>query len=240
MNAAFNVGFIQEQSTMEQLFNRASLEEFHGRKSGDIIDRALEGLEKSLNGLDEAIAKNREMLGFLARQDYELYPEFEAALARHLGELEVNALSRVGKDDRTITTLEDILVVFSSEFEALREMTEATSSATRGLEPQIADGLFVATVLEGKTPFNQAKVSLGFGRGLVETLMSTACHATILAVEDVWPLGFDFLLEPKTEGGQLDPQAPCGIGMVATMSMLLLGLGALRVVSRRSRMRASR
>ena len=100
-------------------------------------------------------------------------------------------------------------MVLQSEFAALREMTQKTTAATRALQPQMDQGLFVATVLEGNTPFNQAKVSLGFGRGDVEEFMSNTCHATILAVQDSWPLGFQFLLDPKKEPvATVAPPAP--------------------------------
>ena len=100
-------------------------------------------------------------------------------------------------------------MVLQSEFAALREMTQKTTAATRALQPQMDQGLFVATVLEGNTPFNQAKMSLGFGRDDVEAFMSNACHATILAVQDSWPLGFQFLLDPKKEPvATVAPPAP--------------------------------
>ncbi|MGH2618160.1 MAG: cupredoxin domain-containing protein, partial [Thermomicrobiales bacterium] len=114
-------------------------------------------------------------------------------------DLDVNNLERVGNDTRQIATLEDILLVLKAEFEALREMTKTTIEETRALQPQIEQGQFVATVLDMSTPFNQAKISLGFGRGITETFMSTACHATIVAVEATWPLGFEFLREAKTD-----------------------------------------
>lgn len=192
MNADFNVGFIHEQSFGEQEYNRASLLEFHGEKISDGISKAVQRFEASIDGLNTAMAKTEELLNMVG--SFEMLPEFEEALAKHLPELEVNNLARVGSDRRRISTLEDILLVLQSEFTVLKEMTEGTIVATKDLQPQIDDGLFVATVLEAKTPFNQQKISLGFGRGIVETFMSTACHATILAVEDIFPLGFEFLL----------------------------------------------
>ena len=207
MNADFNVGFIHEQSFGEQMFNRASLNEFHGEKVGDLIDRALERFDNSIVGLDSAIANNNKLLEMLG--DDPMMPEYEAALRKHLVELNVNELPRVGRDSRKVETLRDILLVLQSEFAALREMTQKTTAATRALQPQMDQGLFVATVLEGNTPFNQAKVSLGFGRGDVEAFMSNACHATILAVQDSWPLGFQFLLDPKKEPvATVAPPAP--------------------------------
>ena len=197
MNADFNVGFIHEQSFGEQMFNRASLNEFHGEKVGDLIDRALERFDNSIVGLDSAIANNNKLLEMLG--DDPMMPEYEAALRKHLVELNVNELPRVGRDSRKVETLRDILLVLQGEFAALREMTQKTTAATGALQPQMDQGLFVATVLEGNTPFNQATVSLGFGRGDVEAFMSNACHATILAVQDSWPLGFQFLLDPKKE-----------------------------------------
>ena len=207
MNADFNVGFIHEQSFGEQMFNRASLNEFHGEKVGDLIDRALERFDNSIVGLDSAIANNNKLLEMLG--DDPMMPEYEAALQKHLFELNVNELPRVGRDSRKVETLRDILLVLQSEFAALREMTQKTTAATRALQPQMDQGLFVATVLEGNTPFNQAKVSLGFGRDDVEAFMSNACHATILAVQDSWPLGFQFLLDPKKEPvATVAPPAP--------------------------------
>lgn len=207
MNADFNVGFIHEQSFGEQMFNRASLNEFHGEKVGDLIDRALERFDNSIVGLDSAIANNKKLLEMLG--DDPMMPEYEAALRKHIVELNVNELPRVGRDSRKVETLRDILLVLQSEFIALREMTQKTTAATRALQPQIDQGLFVVTVLEGNTPFNQAKVSLGFGRGDVEAFMSYACHATILAVQDSWPLGFQFLLDPKKEpAATVAPPAP--------------------------------
>ena len=141
--------------------------------------------------------------------DDPMMPEYEAALRKHLVELNVNELPRIGRDSRKVETLRDILLVLQSEFAALREMTQKTTAATRALQPQMDQGLFVATVLEGNTPFNQAKVSLGFGRDDVEAFMSNACHATILAVQDSWPLGFQFLLDPKKEPvATVAPPAP--------------------------------
>lgn len=192
MNADFNVGFIHEQSFGEQEYNRASLLEFHGEKISDGINKAVQRFEASIDGLNTAMAKTEELLNMVG--SFEMLPEFEEALAKHLPELEVNNLARVGSDRRRISTLEDILLVLQSEFTVLKEMTEGTIVATKDLQPQIDDGLFVATVLEAKTPFNQQKISLGFGRGIVETFMSTACHATILAAEDIFPLGFEFLV----------------------------------------------
>ena len=203
MNADFNVGFIHEQSFGEQMFNRASLNEFHGEKVGDLIDRALERFDNSIVGLDSAIANNNKLLEMLG--DDPMMPEYEAALRKHLVELNVNELPRVGRDSRKVETLRNILLVLQSEFAALREMTQKTTAATRALQPQMDQGLFVATVLEGNTPFNQAKVSLGFGRDDVEAFMSNACHATILAVQDSRPLGFQFLLDPKKEPVALWP-----------------------------------
>ena len=207
MNADFNVGFIHEQSFGEQMFNRASLNEFHGEKVGDLLDRALERFDNSIVGLDSAIANNNKLLEMLG--DHPMMPEYEAALRKHLVELNVNELPRVGRDSRKVETLRDILLVLQSEFAALREMTQKTTAATRALQPQMDQGRFVATVLEGNTPFNQAKVSLGFGRDDVEAFMSNACHATILAVQDSWPLGFQFLLDPKKEPvATVAPPAP--------------------------------
>ena len=141
--------------------------------------------------------------------DDPMMPEYEAALRKHLVELNVNELPRIGRDSRKVETLRDILLVLQSESAALREMTQKTTAATRALQPQMDQGLFVATVLEGNTPFNQAKVSLGFGRDDVEAFMSNACHATILAVQDSWPLGFQFLLDPKKEPvATVAPPAP--------------------------------
>ena len=207
MNADFNVGFIHEQSFGEQMFNRASLNEFHGEKVGDLIDRALERFDNSIVGLDSAIANNNKLLEMLG--DDPMMPEYEAALRKHLVELNVNELPRVGRDSRKVETLRDILLVLQGEFAALREMTQKTTAATGALQPQMDQGLFEATVLEGNTPFNQAKVSLGFGRDDVEAFMSNACHATILAVQDSWPLGFQFLLDPKKEPvATVAPPAP--------------------------------
>ena len=207
MNADFNVGFIHEQSFGEQMFNRASLNEFHGEKVGVLIDRALERFDNSIVGLDSAIANNNKLLKMLG--DDPMMPEYEAALQKHLFELNVNELPRVGRDSRKVETLRDVLLVLQSESAALREMTQKTTAATRALQPQMDQGLFVATVLEGNTPFNQAKVSLGFGRGDVEAFMSNACHATILAVQDSWPLGLQFLLDHKKEPvATVAPPAP--------------------------------
>jgi len=192
MNADFNVGFIHEQSFGEQEYNHASLLEFHGEKIGDGIDKAVQRFEASIDGLNATMEKNEELLNMV--RSFEMLPEFEEALGKHLQELEVNSLARVGNERRQIATLEDILLVLQSEFEVLKEMTEGTIAATKDLQPQIDDGRFVATVLEARTPFNQQKISLGFGRGIVETFMSTACHATILAAEDNFPLGFEFLV----------------------------------------------
>lgn len=197
MNADFNVGFIMPQSTSEQLFNRASLREFHGETTGGLIDQAVTEFSASIDGLDAAI-ENTDRLIAIVRAD-EMLPEFEAALGEALEKLRVNDLERVGADTRKIATLEDILLVLKAEFEALREMTKRTIEETRALQPQIEQGQFVATVLARSTPFNQAKITLGFGRGITETFMSTACHATIVAVEETWPLGFEFLREEKTD-----------------------------------------
>jgi len=95
MNADFNVGFIHEQSFGEQMFNRASLNEFHGEKVGDLIDRALERFDNSIVGLDSAIANNNKLLEMLG--DHPMMPEYEAALRKHLVELNVNKLPRVGR-----------------------------------------------------------------------------------------------------------------------------------------------
>lgn len=205
MNADFNVDFIMPQSAAEQLFNRASLREFHGQTTGGLIDLAVTEFSASRDGLDAAI-KNTDRLIEMVRAE-EMLPEFEKALARATDKLQVNDLERVGKDTRRISTLEDILLVLKAEFEALREMTETTIEETRALQPQIEQGQFVATVLEMSTPFNQAKISLGFGRGITETFMSTACHATIVAVEETWPLGFEFLREAKADSLATSPES---------------------------------
>lgn len=198
MNADFNVGFVDNQSAAEQLFNRASLREFHGEMIQDEIDRALAHFESSIDGLDRAMAKTDRLLQMIAEN--EVLPEFEASLRKHLSALGVPRLERISLDSRPISTLEDILTVTQAEFAELRDMTARTIEATRELEPAIDKGLFVSTVLEADSRFNQEKIALGFGRGMVETFVSTACHATILAVEDTFPRGFDFLDEPKEEG----------------------------------------
>ncbi|MCH8876250.1 MAG: hypothetical protein IIA89_05445 [Chloroflexi bacterium] len=219
MNADFNVGFIQPQSEAEQMFNRASLREFHGEKVGDFIEQALDGFESSLDGLDGAMEKNEQLIEMLRSEEYELYPEFEEALGRHIVALEVNELPRVSENDLEIKNLEDILLVLQSEFATLRVMTEETIEVTRQLQPQIDEGLFVDTVLRADTPFNQAKIALGFGRGTVESFMSTACHSTILAVEDIYPLGFEFLTDPKVE-----PSDDSGIRPFVLPSLLVLAV----------------
>jgi hypothetical protein len=196
MNAAFNVGFIHEQSFAEQEYNRASLREFHGEKIGNGINRGVRRFEASIDGLDAAMEKNEKLIEMV--RSFEMLPEFEKALEKHLKELDVNSLPRVGNDGRQIFTLEDILLVLQSEFSTLREKTQKTVASTQELKPQIGKGLFVATVLEGLTPFNEDKISLGFGRNMVETFMSRACHATILASEENFPLGYEFLLEVAT------------------------------------------
>ena len=193
MNADFNVGFMQEQLTAEQMFNRASLAEFEGGTGGEYVDMALDGLERAAEGLSSAIEKNEQLIEMV--QNTELNPDFESALEKYIGELNVNSLPRIGEDDRDVQTLEDILHVLQSEFATLLDLTEGTIEATREIRGTADEGLFVATVLESNTPFNAVKIALGFGRGEVSTFMSTACHATILAIEERFPEGFEFLTE---------------------------------------------
>ncbi len=116
---SFNI--IHEQSFGEQTFNRASLNEFHGKKVGDLIDLA---------------------------GDEPMMPEYEAALRKHLVELNVNELPRIGRDSRKVETLRDILLVLQSEFAALRELTQKTTAATRALQPQIDQSLFERSLRE--------------------------------------------------------------------------------------------
>ena len=191
MNADFNVGFIHPQSRGEQLFNLGSLREFRGDRGAKEIELAIQAFSDSLRGLEAASNKIGMLVTMLERN--EAIAEFDSALTKRLAELNVNALPRVSRDTTQVATLTDVLTVMRSEFSMLREMTERTIAETEKLRPQIQRGSFVATVLEVSTDFNQAKISLGFGRGTVEQFVSTACHATILAVEDTWPRGFEFL-----------------------------------------------
>jgi hypothetical protein len=209
MNAAFNTGFVDNQSAAEQLFNRASLQEFHGKKIGKEVDQALERFEASIEGLDRAMAKNRELLEML--ESNALIPEFEAALQKHMAALGVRQLPLVTLDPVQPSSLSDVLRIIDAQFAELKEMTNRAISATHDLDPAIQDGQFVAKVLQADSRFNQDKIALGFGRDKVETFVSTACHATILAVEDTWPMGFQFLTEPKEDTGPVaEPKEDTG------------------------------
>ncbi|MGH2618026.1 MAG: hypothetical protein ACRDJC_22590, partial [Thermomicrobiales bacterium] len=80
MNADFNVDFIMPQSTSEQLFNRASLREFHGETTGGLIDLAVTEFSASVDGLDAAIENTDRLIEMV--RDEEMLPEFEKALAQ--------------------------------------------------------------------------------------------------------------------------------------------------------------
>lgn len=181
----------------EQMFNRASLREFKGEFGGHFIARALDEFEKSTVHLSSAMDKNQGLLIML--RENELRPEFEKALVVYLDELQVNELPRIGEDDRSVETLEDIIIVLQSEFNKLLELTKGTLEATRNLQDAVDKGQFVDAVLQDNTPFNQQKIALGFGRAEVASFMSYACHATIKAIEENYPTGFEFLIEPKSK-----------------------------------------
>jgi hypothetical protein len=80
-------------------------------------------------------------------------------------------------------------------------MTEDGIAITRELMPRFEDGTFVETFMRRESDFNVIHSGLGFGRDSVEVFLATGCKSTIQASEDTFPLGYEFLLEPKSLPG---------------------------------------
>lgn len=196
MGEAFSIGFIAEQDKAEQFSNRATLREFHGKIVGDRTKAGIEAYERSLDGIDEAILYSRILL--IMAEAKPMIPKFVSALGKRIKSGKVNKLERLGVDRRRIKTLADILRVIQAEFIALRDFTNRNIAVVRGLQSHFDDGTFVATFMRRQTEFNKSHAKLGFGRDTVEVLVAHACGATILASEDIFPLGYEFLLKPKT------------------------------------------
>lgn len=187
---------------VEDQYNRATLREFNGKLIGNEIRIALGLYEESITDLDLGVQKIDQLLAIVSAN--EALPEFLPALAQRFADVNVNGLPRIGQDSRQIVTIEDFLLVKKSELATLRQFTEDAIHATIAITEEINAGLFVATLLGGPNQLKAKKTALGFGRLSVANLFFTGAKATGLAVGDNFPLGFEFLLDPKTETDDID------------------------------------
>ena len=158
------------------------------------------------------------------------------ALAQRFIDQDVNGLPRIGQDNRQIVTIEDFLFVKKSEIATLRQFTNDAIQATIALTEEINAGLFVATLLGGPNDLKEAKTALGFGRLKVSNLFFTGAKATGIAVGDIFPLGFEFLLDAKTGTPVIvspdNGPMVCGVGGLSTILGISLLFGLMKLHSR--------
>lgn len=189
--------FSRLQKRAETLYNIAAQKDLEGEepeKAIPVLRKARLKLNLSMLVLDRAIMRIDQLIDILDTN--ELIPEFEVAVEQQFKLLDVNALPRVSEDARQLSTFVDAFPVFSSEFLALRQMTERLVQETRAVEAKIEQGeRFMAALLQPENPLDQALFDLTSGRGQVTSFVINVCNASIRAAQDVFPLGFEFLMD---------------------------------------------
>ncbi len=189
--------FESELLSAEDAFNRATLSEFNGRFVSVEIDIALEFYQESVGHLDLSLKRVKKMLRLVRKEA--CISEFNDALEIRLAELGVNDFPRISSGRSKIRSLEDALVVQKSEFKALRRYAVKAIEAVGTIADATARGLFVATLLGEPNELKTAKGELEYGKRTVTALLAATTRATALALEDIFPLGSELLLDPKSD-----------------------------------------
>ncbi len=215
----------------ENAFNRATLTEFKGRLITDEIDGALDSYVRAQGHLDRAIDGTDEMLALVRANG--CLAEFDAALASRLEEAGANDHKRVSEQTIPISTIEDVLLVQKAEFQALSSHLTDAIRATGDFEDEIAAGTFVATLLGEPNELKTAKGELEYGIRTVTDLLAVTTHSTAVALEDIFPLGSELLLDEKESDGST-PILPIAVAVLAGL-VLVVGVFAWRRRSRRER-----
>lgn len=204
INANFNLGFLHHQKVAEELSNRATLRELRGQLVGDLIDDIVLEYQRSITKLNAAVTGIDQLAAMV--QNNEMEPGFDTALNARIVQLGVNNLPRMTPGStEPVTTLPEILTTLRSELTTLAQSASGTVQALdTELRPFAEQGLFLAAALQHLTTYNQQKHDTNFGAQDVDNFLAAACHATVLALEDIFPAAMEFVFDPKVAGNNQD------------------------------------